>query len=354
MRKKIIFILFLSIFAYLYYIHSNRYIFNYSFLDNQTSREIDEQQFLKDKNSLIAKIISSSNNPTGQYTLNHREYLQAYQCNVILNIIGPDDLPIKHHKKYYREHPVSESSKFKNLDNRQKSTALEYITQCLNLIDEDETYQEMLIRLRKKLNTQPNNKEGVELKKLYDLNRDVAQEQHFDDSLIKNAHKQLKSKNITNKDKSKYWRLIRQSENNIKQINQKFQNRYLNLLKQSSSPDVVFNILYNYKKRLPESWKENLIKNLSGLPSNELNNKLDNRYFDYLIHPSIDLYLCSIGYPCDKQAYYMYFQCLGFKYKANSKACNEPVYSYYLSDFLTENMQYDVLKIIKYIAESRK
>ena len=354
MRKKIILVLFLSLFTYLYYIHSHRFSFDYTFLDNQNSRVLDEQQFLNDKKSLIAKINAASNTSSDPFTLNHRNYLQALSCDTILNILGSDNLPINNHKQYYREHTDSNSTRFKNFNNRQKSTALDYIDLCLDLIDEGETYQEMLNRLGKMLYSQPNSKEGKELKKIYNLNSDVAKEQYFDNNLIKYSQKQLKSKNISNKDKSKYWRLIRQSENNIKQINQSFQYQYITLLKQSSSPDVVRYILYHYKKLLPESWKDNLIKKLSGIPSNELNHKLENRYFDYLIHPSIDLYLCSIGYPCDERAYFMYFQCLGLKYKAHSNACNRPVYSYYLSDFLTENMQYDVLKIVKYIAESRK
>ncbi|MCF6318016.1 MAG: hypothetical protein L3J83_01880 [Proteobacteria bacterium] len=195
---------------------------------------------------------------------------------------------------------------------------------------------------------EPTNQNGKDLKKALDIIKTISKKQRIFRNLIKRTNKQLKQPNLTSREKSILRKEINKYRKEIRAVNIPYQETFRRMLLSSQSPDVAILILYQYKNRLPEYWYNRLIKKLSGLPNKELNRYVENKYFDYLIHPAMDLYVCALGYPCDEQAYLMYFQCLGMKYKANINACNKPVYQYYLSDFLTENMQYDVFKLLSF------
>ncbi len=336
------------------YLYQARYTFSYEYLDSQKLRHLDESDFVRNKNELLDRIKSFENRPIDQYTANFRQLTQARRCRTFLDFSDSEGSPVRNHREFYKNHSINDYPHAKNFNETQKSVANDYLELCLNLLNDNETYQEMNVRLTSALNSVPQTPEGLELKEFNQLTKQLFKEQQFDLEQMKNAQLKINSNRVSTYNKNKYRQLLSQSKKNLDKIAKKYHNRFLNLLNVGLSPDVKHLIISNYHEYLPSSWKDDLIQSLSGISSAELSQNINNHYFAQLIHPSKDLYLCTIGYPCDEKSYLMYFQCLGLKYSANKEACNQPVYSYYFSDFLTQNMQYDAIKVINYMRGSGK
>jgi len=317
--------------------------FEYQFLD-RAIKPLNSETFHRDKNKLIQQIKSSNNNNADDYILRFRELVQGSRCHWVFNDRTEKSIQ-GNHDSLFSQHDRNTYLPI------QKEVLSTYINDCINLFEVDENYIQMVTRLQNDFDaTVPSTKNGSDLKLTVGLNKRISLKIRE----IKLKTQLSKTKLKSEKDKTTKQMLrhkISTSKGQIWKLRNKYRERYNAILKSTQSPDAIISILYNYKNTLPHQWYLGILYKLTGIEDRFITSLTENHYFDDLIISSADLYVCSLGYLCDENAYLMYFQCLGIKYKANEKACGIKVYDYYFTDFLTENMQIDALKIIDYFKD---
>jgi Mg2+ and Co2+ transporter CorA len=317
--------------------------FEYQFLDREI--EATNTDTFNQKKADLIQQIKSSTNSIDEYVLNYRKLLQGGRCRSIFKKTNST-------QTINNDYDLLLSSfNSKNYSPVQKEVLSDYINQCLSLFEKNEGYSAMMSRLKKNFDKSAHNsKNGSDLKQVVELNDNILSQINVINQKVKTLKTKLNSEKSKNK-RVALMHKISDTKGAIWRLRNKNREKYNALLKSTRSPDAIRSILYNYLNVLPHKWYLGILYKLTGINDRFVTEYTENYYFKNLLTPSIDLYVCSLGYPCDEKAYLMYCQCLGIKYKAREEACGRRVDDFILTDFLNKNMQVDALKIVKYFKE---